>query len=294
MHPTKQEQAEIYALWKAAFGFDDGGWIDDYFERNFRLEYCYRIRKDDEIIATLCAHPHQMILQGKQIPVRFIIGVITKEAYQHQGYMHALFEAFFARTQNETGLYILQAYQPSIYVSSGFTKNYPITLYQLQEMPTAQLAKTTRVDAYQLYQVSQTFFTQYDGYIKRDIAWYENLLIEAEKQNYRIHGVMEEDRLVGYSIARIQENGIYLIEELQYMHTTACESLLAHAKKEHSQVHVLSALPLPYAIPLQDQISLIIRLGNTDILKNILQRDIHSLQDVYAGTHRPLYHYGFW
>lgn len=293
MHPTEMEVASIYALWKEYFGFDDGGWIDDYFERNFRREFCYIIKQGNELIATLCAHPHTMMLDGKQIPIRFIIGVITKKEYQHQGYMHTLLETLFQNTQDTTGLYILQAYHPEIYTSSGFTMRYIASIYQLEHTVSPTLCSTDIVEPSSLLQVSNAFLMQYDGYIKRDIAWFENLLIETGKQDYQSFGVMENGLLVGYCIGRMQAD-VFLIEELQYLHETACDNLLAYAKKMHPCVQVVSFIPLKNANIVDEQIALLVRLGNKSLLKNILQRDVHSLQDVYDSIQLPLYHYGYW
>lgn len=294
MHPKPSQRQEIYTLWKTYFGFDDGGWINDYFQRNFSLDTCYIRMQNEEIVATLCAHPHRMSLQGHTIPITFIIGVITKKEHQHKGHMHALFEDFFTETKRTAGLYVLQAYHPEIYTSSGFVMQYVHTRYLLDACPEPVLPLTDAFCAADLFEINKQFLEAYDGYIERDLAWYENLLVELQVQGYLLQVVERNHKKVGYSLSRMQEDGTHLIEELQYTDLTACESLLAHARKQADRIEVNSFVPLPYAQPIQTEQALMVRLGNTTILKNILQRDIHSLADVYENMNKPIYHYGFW
>lgn len=293
MHPAQTDKNELYSLWKEVFGFDDGGWIDDYFQRGFHLDTCYIRKQEGRIVSTLCAHPHRMCLENQEVRVLFIIGVITKKEDQHQGHMRALLEDFFKETSNETDLYVLQAYHPEIYTSSGFQEYYTQTIYEIEGKAIASLPITTNLNALQLYEVSTTFFNDYDGYLKRDTAWYKNLLLELAAQDYRLYGVTKHGLLQGYALGRVQADGIFHIEELQYCNTEACESLLAYAQQAYTSVQAASYVPLPHAHPIAKECSLMVKLGNKEALKNILQREITSLNDVYAPLQKPLYHYGF-
>lgn len=292
MHPEKHEVEEIYQLWKTYFGFDDGGSIDDYFKRNFTLETCYVLRKEHTIAACLCAHPHTMMLQGKQVPIRFISGVITKKEFQHRGYMKELFSLVFA-DDPKCALWVLQAYQPRIYASLGFLPTYFANVYVIE--PESLLVKNGRITEVYDTQILSTFashyLSAYDGYIQRDEAWYENILLETQARGGKILGSFIENELTAYAIC-FQEEDVISIEEVMYQDIQALENLLAHITATSTPIEFVTPAYLPYAKQ-SDKCTLLVRLGNIETLKNIFQTNITCLKDVYIDI-QTLYHYGFW
>lgn len=289
MHPTKDEVQVIYKLWKEEFAFDDGGFTDDFFKRNFTLENCYVVRKDERIVATLCAFPHTMILQEKQLPTLFVSGVITLKQERHKGYMRKLFQLVFNAHQ-ECALFLLQAYHPKVYTSFDFHMMYEYQTYEFQGISTQNNEISCIHNAHDMKLLSDQFLSNYDGYVLRDEAYYENYIKEALAQDMQLYGLYTQGNLQGY--ARIDTNeGI--IEELMYNDEKTYQALLEHALYLCNPVHVQSFVPL-----LEKSISkhgaLMVRLHNPKVLKNILQREITTLEDVFLNTHKPLYHYGSW
>lgn len=291
MHPEKHEVEEIYHLWKTYFGFDDGGSIDDYFKRNFTLETCYVLRKNNTIVACLCAHPHTMMLQGKQVPIRFISGVITKKEFQHRGYMKELFSLVFA-DDPKCALWVLQAYQPRIYASLGFLPTYFANVYEIEAKDL--LVENSRITEVDDTQVLSTFashyLSAYDGYIQRDEAWYENILLETQARGGKILGSFIENELTAYAIC-FQED-IISIEEVMYQDNQALENLLAHISSTSTPIELVTPAQFPYAKQ-GEKCTLLVRLGNVETLKNIFQTNVTCLKDVYTDT-QTFYHYGFW
>lgn len=290
MHPTDNEIAQIYQLWKDAFSFDDGGFTDDFFKRNFRCEYSYVMRFDGVIVACLYAYPHTMSIQDKQLPIQFISGVITKKEYRHRGYMKKLFLDVFDAHEKDCALFVLQAYNPDIYTSLGFSNRYFHYTYHITEAVKQHKSIVPVDKAEDLKHVSDLFLSNYDGFLLRDVAYYDNYIKEAAAQQMLLYGIYKQDILQGFALLSQTEA---TIDEIMYVDDDVRDALIAYAQTICGTIKVHSVVPLDIANGTRYE-ALMVRLHTSTIIKNILQRDVRTLEEVYQFCKMPLYHYGFW
>lgn len=290
MHPSEQEVASIYALWKEVFAFDDGGSIDDYFQRNFKREHCYIVKEKDEIVATLCAHPHTLCISNTLVESLFISGVITHPKHRGQGIMKRLFKQVF-QLHVVCPLWTLQAYEPSIYSSLGFEEAYPYRRYTIDQLHRDGTHISKTITPQDMHTLTTTFLKDFDGYEQRDITWYENDLLEAKAQGQTIFGIHQNQNLIGY--AKLSEStAMNMIDEIVYTNEDVLQNLLAYASSLQKPVQVDLFQPLNFPFPYETKHALMVKIGNKEALKNILQKDITCVKDVY--DRKPLYHYGYW
>lgn len=287
MHPTIEEVKDLYDLYKETFAFDDGGSIDDYFRRNFKQEYCYILKENEQIVGMLCAHPHKMHLQGASLPVRFISGVIIREAYRKQGKMKALFELLMQDSGATTALYVLQAYHPELYTSMGFEQRYFIQWKTSSHAEQDHLHLVT--SAQMLCDVAQQELLHADGYLEHDVAFYENQLLEAQTVHQSYLGIYEQGTLI--SFARCNNNDCQVrLEEYKGINEQAKQTLLAQCHSRFGEVqYPISCSELEP----RKECNLMVKLGNPALCSSIFGRTITSLDDIYQKN-QPYLHDGWW
>lgn len=288
MHPNEQECILLYHLYKETFSFDDGGSIDDYFKRNFRPEYCYIVKDQGHITSMLCAHPHIMHLYGKQLPVRFISGVITRNEHRGKGWMKQIFENMIVDTQDNTSLYVLQAYQPEIYTSLGFSEHYFIKkAYWTKPASSYHLQKITSAAA--LSQCALAELQYANGWMDHDEAFYINQMAEATAQQQEILGHIQNQELRSFARLSISQDQV-TIEELRAQTKYDQQSLLSQLRNRWTQVAYTEQCTEKDS---DCMCNLMVRLGNKNLCTDILQREISTLDDIYKKD-QPYTHYGWW
>jgi len=288
MHPTKEDQKELYAWYKKTFSFDDDGSIDPYFQHHFTSKTCWIHKEHDEIVSMLCAHPHPMVFHDAILPIRFISGVMTKTAYQHKGHMKQLLRTLFEKTNETTALYVLQAYNPHIYASLDFTPRYFIKeiAYQGEPLPFACKEITSAKDC---ALCARQALSKWEGWIDHDEHFYRWQIAEAQAQHRPILGLYQDDTLVAFA-RWIRMDSKVAIEELCAIHEHAKAQLLGQLASCFSTV----TYPIPVTAQTPDAaIQLMVRMGNASLCSTLLHREIHSLEDIYHSD-QPYYHYGWW
>lgn len=287
MHPNPQECEELYHLYKQTFAFDDGGSIDDYFQRNFRPENCFIIKQEEQIIGMLNAHPHTMHIASTTLPVVFISGVIIREAYRRKGYMKALFADLREAMDASTALYVLQAYHPEIYTSLGFVEQYFIQWHSWEEKEVDHLVEID--DPLQLSQTAMVMLQGMQGWLEHDPAFYENQLIEASAVGQQYLGYYKDNQLQAFARGNGQGNRIRL-EEIKARSDVAQAHLLSQLRMRYSQV----TYPLICDEQATDrECNLMVKLGNASLCSQRLGKKVTSLQDIYKKS-QPLLHDGWW
>lgn len=288
MHPTKQDFDTIYRLYKDTFAFDDGGMIDPYFQSYFRLEDCWIIRDNDQIVSMLCAHPHRMYFHSGSLPVRFISGVITVKDKRHHGYMRQCFADLWSETKDFCGLYVLQAYHSEIYTSLGFQQHY-FTRYVTYQGITFPDDCVEIASASDCAKCAQIALRQWEGWMDHDVVFYQALLNEAKALNQPLLGFYENDQLMAFARWR-QEQATIVVEEILAQSEAAQQRLLGQLASHCT--HLLYAIPA-LENDVQAQGNLMVKMGNSTLCRQSLNRTINTCDDLFQADQR-YYHYGWW
>lgn len=215
------DKNDIYDLWKRVFSFDDNGSIDYYFEHYFQPKYCYIIKDKNTIISTLCANPHQVILNSKVVNTSMICGVLTEEKYRKKGLMRELLNFTFEELRQKELFTLIQAYNQHIYTPFEFYPTYFKKEISLHEEDICEYKKhsiTNKVSTKELVDIYQKFTKNFDGYYLRDESYYEKYIGDLNAQNKKFIATKDEDKsLLGYMFYSIEQDTVF-VEECVYLY----------------------------------------------------------------------------
>ncbi|MBP3399721.1 MAG: GNAT family N-acetyltransferase [Erysipelotrichaceae bacterium] len=180
-----QDKAQVLALWKEAFSFDDGGYTKFFFDRYYRNHQTFVLKEDNTVISSAIKTPHSLMLHGKMIQASMIVGVATKEDHRHQGHFHRLMNAVLDECEHQELVTLIQAYDPELYKEFGFEVVYKRKQILIKRADVPQLADTGityRLDFKNLMKVYSQFTAKFDGVMMRDENYFRDLAHEVEAQ----------------------------------------------------------------------------------------------------------------
>ena len=106
-------------LWAAAFG-DEEPYFSWYFREIFRPQRTLAVFDGQEMLACLQLAPYTLSLHSQPLPVAYLVGVTTAEAFRHQGIGHRLLHYALAElAASKFQLALLLYRYPSILCAAG-------------------------------------------------------------------------------------------------------------------------------------------------------------------------------
>lgn len=218
---TGTQVLKTRSLWEEVFTEDSKSFVDYYYSYKAMKNICFVIGEQNEIVSMVHLTPYDMCVvrrdevsqetdkvQTDTFPSFYIVGVATKEAYRHKGYMTALLEyAFSYMRKNNIEITFLMPANPAIYQPFGFQYIYERTDYlfspkylnQGHELLNFELRKAEKKDCEMLSSFSmEQLKVRYDFFLKRDVAYFQTLLMELASENGFIYLIYVNGEFAGY------------------------------------------------------------------------------------------------
>ncbi len=231
---------ELYALWQKCFG-DSQSYTDFYFKWKVEENQILSIYRQDKLSSMLHLNPYILMVQGKETPANYIVGVATRQQDRRQGLMKMLLEAsIYQMYQEHMPFTYLMPAAEAIYLPFGFRIVYeqePWNRLFLEEGQVAAqeidpekkgnenlnngnqdnltvipLNADNKERIEQLVSFSNEKLSQeYDIYVKRTSYYYNRFIHEMECTGGKVLLCYCKEKLVGYA-AYMAEGGIYIAE----------------------------------------------------------------------------------
>lgn len=172
-YARKQDSPQVKRLWAAAFG-DEEPYFSWYFREIFRPQRTLAVFDGQEMLACLQLAPYTLSLHSQPLPVAYLVGVTTAEAFRHRGIGHRLLHYALAElAASKFQLALLYTDIPAYYAPLGFTQCY--TLRQLifsaddGELPAGwQDYPFTTTSIRHLNNIYQKMCSEFDGFLLRN------------------------------------------------------------------------------------------------------------------------------
>lgn len=165
----------IYNMWKEYFAHDDFGTIDYFFEYTMDINNLYVLVENNVIISSLYLNCRNIMIDNMQYKVGFISGVLTLKEYRHKGYMDKIFRHIFDNKLYD--IYLLQAYNPQVYIKYGFKHLYTYKKYRLDNLQLSS-SFTENYEIEELVNIYNEAMSNCNGYVIRDIAYFQDMIKE--------------------------------------------------------------------------------------------------------------------
>ena len=207
-------------LWEEVFTQDSVKFVDYYYSHKAEKNICFVIKEQNEIVSMVHLTPYDMCVKRDKcgeidiFSTYYIVGVATKEAFRHRGYMTALLEQAFSYMKkcNIPFAFLMPA-NPAIYEPFGFRYIYERTDYlfcpkdvnkgqgssALNLEVELEIVKADEKDCEQLASFSmEQLRGRYDFFLKRDELYFRTLHMELESENGCIYLIYANGELAGY------------------------------------------------------------------------------------------------
>lgn len=282
-------------MWKTIFADDDGGYTDFYFRNYYRNEETFVSKVQDEVIACCSKHPHEIMLHGRLLRCSMIVGMAVKPNWRGRGIMKEMMQTILDEADHQELITMIQAYQPSLYEQFGFETVYTRRSWTIRrnEIRRTPSSATTTVFAKDCLQLYAQFVSRFNGYILRDLTWYELWMKEIEAEGGRLIGYYENRQLKGYA-ALYLDGGQLVIRECLYLDSPALYQLVNYALALGPQVILqvsgsenLSRLFVNSQM--EESGYTMVRLNNPELFNRLYNCDVKTVREAMMLSGKPLY-----
>ena len=235
----------IIDLWRNSFKDEDEMSTNFYFINRYQKENTYLLKNDHHIASMLQIVPYTILLDNKEEPVYFILGVATDKNYQKQGMMKKLMNHVLGLPKYQNAKIMLQAYHPELYYQFGFNEDYFHKITKVDIQSYSAPSKLRVIENYnynKLVNLYNCFCENFNGYRKRDIEYYNNYLIPrcmAFKEEIKVF--YHDIKAVGYVIYSEDATTIK-ISEIIYLNQNELNEILNYFGNFNKEIIIESDL----------------------------------------------------
>ncbi|NLC74218.1 MAG: GNAT family N-acetyltransferase [Clostridiales bacterium] len=293
---TEAHTAGMKELWKKCFTQEDPRENEFFFKAEYKPEYGYVLIEDSKVAAGVCRMPHALMFNGRVLRTSMIVGVATLPEYRNRGYMHQIMDTVLNACEHSELITLVQAYDPSLYAPYGFEMIYKRSEYVLTRMDVKRITnfgcayEPTPIDMLKVY---SAFIRRFNGFYARDLNDFEVLRKEIIARGGKVVAYYNgKNQIMGY--ATMFKQGAYLkIEECVYLDSMSLIKLLNAALQERATVilNVSQAENLSVLFPnagVKIIGSTMARLNNPQLFSRLFRTPVHTIQDAYALSAKPL------
>jgi len=288
------DKQAVYKIWKNAFAQDDGGYTDFYFSRYYRDQDTFVAKNKDEVIGCCSKHPHEVMLHGRMIRCSMIVGMAVKPNWRHKGVMHQLMDVILDEIDHQELITMIQAYQPKLYEPFGFEtvytrRNWTIRKSEVKRIK-HEVSVPTAKDCLILY---GQFVSRFNGYVIRDLAYFETWFKEIEAEHGKLIAVYKEKKIQGYAAIYV-ENGRLEIRECLYLNSNALLQMVNYALTIHPEVvlQVSGSENLSKVFPhskMEEIGYTMVRLNNPELFNRLYNCNVKTVKEAMCLNKEPLY-----
>lgn len=207
---------KIQALWLQQFQEETTQSTAFYFEHLYHEEACLLLTSQEELLAMMQLRSMDIVLNGVEVRVPFVVGVATNPEYEGCGYMGMLMRYACDTYKQKAPFMLLQAYNWDLYRSFGFYECYHRNRWKLRKQayePNTTGSWKESKDAATLLSLYEQFCENKNGYRRRDIAYYEHQLLPyAALWKQKAFLYVEHEIALGYLILEECEDCIHVYE----------------------------------------------------------------------------------
>lgn len=285
----------IVKLWKHAYPNVNDKVLEYKAQRIFDQGSCLTYFQDNKMVSTIQMKNLYLNFKDKVLCCSYILQSATLPDYRRRGYMHQLMQSLIDEVNNNCLFTFVTAFNPKLYEKYGFEvvyerKKFHIRYDNLKDVQVRRISKNAH--AMELLNVYREFIRRFDGYFKRDLHYYEDLLEELKLGEKKI--VVYRDRLnvvCGYAIYSVKKN-VVEVEEIIYLDSNGLKKMLKAMIGIHKMVVVevsnkerLERL-FPLAI-IKRQSYMMARLNNVGLFQKLFNCEVKNAKEAYAMLDKP-------
>lgn len=288
--------SSVREIWKKCLSNQGPRWIDTYFRYVYRPEFAYCDIEENKVVSVLMRHPRVLAFNGRMLQASILSNAATLPAYRNQGRMHQLFQAVLDACAHQELLTFLPSEETEYYTSLGFCPVYKRIQYTLTRQDVKRI--TNFGCAYEpspadMLEVYSRFIRNFNGFIARNLRYFENLKRETAARNGKIVAFYDAGKhMQGYAVILLRGASAY-VEECIYLDSLALCKLLNAALQERASVRldVSASENLGVLFPAakkSERVSMLVRLNDAELFGRLFNAEVETVADAFALSRKPL------
>ncbi len=288
---------EIKKIWDICFDFDDNGYNDYYFNHLFDPENTLVIKENDEIVSVGSRKSHIYMLNNRPIMSSMIYGIATKEQHRHKGHMKKILNMHLDQAVHQEIFTFIQAYNPDLYLKFGFKPIYYKHKYTLTKSNLKHFDVTdTRHEAKakDLLDAYATSMKRFDGYMIRDLEYFENLIKEVRAQNGTIISSYDKNgKIKGYAVC-YRVNNYVEVSEIIYFDILSLIRLVTVAINIRSKIilHTTIYEKIDHIFENAEKekyVSTLVRINDYQLFNRLFNTNVNDAVEAFNSSSKPLF-----
>lgn len=293
----RQEKTAVFDIWKQLHVNKDVGELNTYFKFIYDHGKTVVVQQDDRIISTIHYQSHVLAMKQKRLCVNYLSGLMTLPDYRLRGHMGSLMNSVMDESSHAYLFTFMQAFHPQLYEKFGFEvvawhKHYRIPAKVLAPIPCEGVSRS--FTAQELLSVYERFMWHFDGYVVRDLPYYEQFIQRAMSGNLRLCVYRnEQDELLGYAFYREFDQEVEVLEVI-YLDGTCLQKLLKFIIRDKATIGVqvstaekierLFPMIVPRKVPF-----LMAKLHQKELFNKLFDVKINSALEAFQILDKPCF-----
>lgn len=236
------DKMHIRSLWSYCFT-DSDSFINYYFDHVYEPENSLVGKNQFGIQTSLQLTPYPVSINGHEIQVPYVVGVMSKPEARGKGYMKELLNKALKDMYEQERIYSIlmpidrQLYEPFGYHYIMDTRTYKVPIHKLryanQDVDIEPLSREHLEPLVRFYekQMSSKCF-----YVIRDEKHFRRLGLEMQADGGHVYVCVQDKEVTGYVFYYLEENTIE-VREMLYSNRSSLEALLHFLGSHQTQVN---------------------------------------------------------
>ena len=295
-YASKEDKLDIKKIWDSCFELDNNGYNEFFFNNLYRPEDTYIISNDKEIMSTGSRSKHVYMINNKPLKGSLIYGLATSKEYRNNGFMTKILNTMLDQIQYQELVTFIQSDKPELYKPYGFEPIYYKVKYTIEKNKNTIYDTSgcrTNVSCNDLLALYIEVMKRFNGYMIRDLHYYELYLQEIKAQKGDIIAIYDNGKITGY-MSIIKKGQEVTIEECIYLDAKALVILLSFALKIGNTVY-LNLTKYENVDTLFNHSNkeiyphTLMRINDYNLFNKLFQLDIHNTKEAMDSFKKPLF-----
>lgn len=288
------DKAAIYELWKSSFTIKNVDTMNCFFNHGMNKGKTILNEQDEKIVATVFMQDMNTMFQNKLLKSEFLSHVYIHPDYRKTNALDECMKSVLNECEKKALFTFVEATSFKFWENYGFQEATVHRYYELSERHFENVTSKGVYDnpeAHELKEVYEIFMKHFDGYKKRSLKDFEDMIEEARIVKDRLLIARNGNRPMGY-IRYVIENKHVKVKEILYLGSNAflrlCKVALAHYDYillELSEAEHIERI-FPLVIP-RKRVAIMVRCNNIPLFNKLYNAKVKTSKDAYALSKKP-------
>ncbi len=290
------DRTPVKNLWKKNWSTMDPRYLEYHFRNEWNEEDAYISVREEEVIGAVERRKRSMIFNGRVIQTSVVSGLVLEPRLKNARNELELLDTVIDACEHSELFTVTESDRPELYRAWNFEpvyrrRDYHITREKMQSITIIGVAyDPSPLDMIKVY---SNFCRRFNGFFARTLDDFRALKQEVAARSGKIVAYYDsKNNIRGYAVLMIEGREVR-IRECVYLDSMALMKLVNAALQDRADVHLMvsEAEKLDVLFPgctCEIRDSVLVRLNDAELFSRLFGRKVHSAEEAFALSVRPL------